>query len=130
MKKVGECARRRARHPLNLHSYATSITVNKNAVHGDVSALNPGGVRLGTPALTSRSFKEKDFVKVAEFLHRAVAIATQTQQAAGTKMMKDFVGVLSSNEEVKSSLAKLKSDVVEFSKSFPMPGFDPASIKI
>ena len=34
------------------------ITVNKNTVHGDKSALNPGGVRIGSPALTSRKFKE------------------------------------------------------------------------
>ena len=30
------------------------ITVNKNAVVGDVSAVTPGGVRLGTPAMTTR----------------------------------------------------------------------------
>ena len=34
------------------------ITVNKNTVHGDKSATNPGGVRLGSPALTSRGFKQ------------------------------------------------------------------------
>jgi len=56
-----------------------SITLNKNAVHGDVSAFVPGGVRIGTPALTSRSFKENDFVKVADFLHRAVQIALRIQ---------------------------------------------------
>ena len=31
-----------------------SITLNKNAVLGDKSALTPGGVRVGTPALTTR----------------------------------------------------------------------------
>lgn len=107
-----------------------SITVNKNAVHGDVSALNPGGVRLGTPALTSRSFKEKDFAKVAEFLHRSVQIALKAQEAAGSKMIKDFIQVLNGNEEIKAQVAGLKKDVVEFAKSFPMPGFDPSSIKI
>ena len=30
------------------------ITLNKNAVVGDVSALAPGGVRIGAPAMTSR----------------------------------------------------------------------------
>ena len=30
------------------------ITLNKNAVCGDKSALSPGGVRIGTPALTTR----------------------------------------------------------------------------
>ena len=45
-----------------------AVTVNKNSVYGDTSALTPGGVRLGTPALTSRGLKEQDFVKVADFL--------------------------------------------------------------
>ena len=35
------------------------ITLNKNAVVGDVSAMTPGGVRVGTPAMTSRGLKEE-----------------------------------------------------------------------
>lgn len=41
-----------------------SITVNKNAILGDTSALVPGGIRVGAPALTTRGLKEKDFVQV------------------------------------------------------------------
>jgi glycine hydroxymethyltransferase len=51
------------------------ITLNKNSVPGDKSATVPGGVRVGTNALTSRSMKEPEMEKVAEFLHRAVQIA-------------------------------------------------------
>jgi glycine hydroxymethyltransferase len=40
------------------------ITLNKNSVPGDKSAMVPGGMRIGTPALTTRGFKEADFVKV------------------------------------------------------------------
>ncbi|CAL9135208.1 unnamed protein product [Musa textilis] len=43
-----------------------NITVNKNAVFGDSSALAPGGVRIGTPAMTSRGLIEKDFEQIAE----------------------------------------------------------------
>jgi glycine hydroxymethyltransferase len=56
-----------------------AITVNKNAVHGDTSAFNPGGIRLGTPALTSRGLTEADFERVGDFLHRAVQIALRIQ---------------------------------------------------
>lgn len=42
---------------------AVNITLNKNAVHGDSSAFTPGGVRIGTSALTSRSLKEQDCVQ-------------------------------------------------------------------
>ena len=53
-----------------------NITVNKNAVFGDSSALAPGGVRIGVPALTSRSLVEKDFEQIAEFLHGHLSMAT------------------------------------------------------
>ena len=33
---------------------AANITVNKNAVPGDTSAMNPGGVRIGSSSMTSR----------------------------------------------------------------------------
>merc|ERR1711924_349292 len=42
------------------------VTLNKNAVHGDVSAMSPGGVRIGAPAMTTRGLKEVDFVKGLE----------------------------------------------------------------
>ena len=35
------------------------ITLNKNAVVGDVSAMTPGGCRIGTPAMTSRGLTEQ-----------------------------------------------------------------------
>ena len=36
------------------------ITTNKNSVVGDKSAVTPGGIRLGTPALTTRGMKEAE----------------------------------------------------------------------
>ncbi len=47
------------------------ITLNKNAVVGDVSALAPGGVRIGAPAMTSRGLQESDFEQIADMLHEA-----------------------------------------------------------
>jgi len=94
------------------------ITINKNTVVGDTSALNPSGVRLGTPALTSRGFKEGDMKKVAEYLDESVKISLRIQQAVGKKLV-DFVPALEKDEEVKA----LKAKVEEFSKTFPMPGF-------
>jgi len=36
------------------------ITLNKNTIIGDKSAVTPGGVRIGTPAVTTRGYNEKD----------------------------------------------------------------------
>lgn len=38
---------------------------------GDTSALMPGGLRMGAPALTSRGFTEDDFRQVADFVDRS-----------------------------------------------------------
>ena len=37
---------------------ALHITLNKNTIVGDKSALTPGGVRVGTPAITTRGYLE------------------------------------------------------------------------
>ena len=49
-----------------------NMSINKNTVPGDTSALNPGGIRLGTPALTSRGFTEKHMVDVVEFINKGL----------------------------------------------------------
>lgn len=46
------------------------IAINKNTCPGDKSALRPGGLRIGAPALTSRNMKEDAFVKVVGFMDR------------------------------------------------------------
>ena len=114
-----------------------SITANKNSLPGDVSAINPGGVRLGTPALTTRGLKEADFDQVAEFLHRGCEIAVQAQKIGelevqaqfddGSRksnkvLLKDFQQVLKSNEGIRKEIETLKADVENFSEPFYMPG--------
>jgi len=96
------------------------IAANKNTVPGDVKAMVPGGIRMGTPALTSRGFVESDFEKVAEFVDRAVQIAQKVQAEAGPKR-KDFMDKL---EQGVPELAALKEDVENFAASFPTIGFD------
>ncbi|KAF2361672.1 Pyridoxal phosphate-dependent transferase [Trinorchestia longiramus] len=45
-----------------------SIAVNKNTVPGDKSAFSPGGLRFGSPALTTRGLKEEDFATIVKFI--------------------------------------------------------------
>ena len=93
------------------------ITLNKNSVPGDKSAFSPGGVRIGTPALTTRGFTEDDFKIVAHFLDRAVQIGLRIQGKHG-KLLKNFVPALENDDELK----ELKNDVIQFSSIFYMPG--------
>lgn len=117
------------------------ITANKNSLHGDVSAINPGGVRLGTPALTTRGLTAKDFEKVADFLDQGCTIAKNVQGIAqleidadfakdGTDrktnkvLLKDFDLVLRGNDEINKAVTKLQAEVESFSLAFHMPGSD------
>jgi len=105
-----------------------SITVNKNSIHGDKSALAPGGVRVGSAALTTRGFKEKDFVLVAEFLNRALELVVAVNKAAAGPKLADYETALNS-ETFASSILALKAEVEAFSKTFAMPGFNVADLK-
>ena len=101
-----------------------NISLNKNTVHGDRSAQSPGGVRIGTPALTTRGLKEADFAKIADFLERVVKISLDVQAKAGKKLV-DFVAALPANEDI----PVLANEVATFATSFPMPGFDTETMK-
>merc|ERR550539_1148799 len=68
---------------------AASISLNRNAVHGDASALSPGGVRIGSPAMTTRGCDVEDFQRIALFLDRCCQIALKIQKEKGKKL-KDF----------------------------------------
>lgn len=69
------------------------IAANKNTVPGDKSALVPGGLRMGAPALTSRGFVERDFERVAELVDRGIDIAADLKAKHGPKL-KDFRAAL------------------------------------
>lgn len=75
------------------------ITVNKNTVVGDKSALRPSGLRIGSPALTSRGMKENEFVQIAEWFHEIITNPTDEKKQ------------------------ELKQKVQEMAKSFPHPSF-------
>merc|ERR1712079_700890 len=62
---------------------AVSITLNRNAVHGDASALSPGGVRIGMPAMTTRGCKVSESQQIAAFLDQCVQIAIRLQERNG-----------------------------------------------
>jgi glycine hydroxymethyltransferase len=93
-----------------------SITVNKNTVAGDKNALSPGGVRLGTAALTSRGFVEEDFEKVADFLVKALELSLQVNSKV--KTLDEFKKIAKQIPDVES----LKNKVENFATKFYLPG--------
>jgi len=67
-----------------------SIAINKNTVPGDKSALNPSGIRIGSPAMTTRGCKEKDFVEIAKFIDRATSISIAVSKSSKGTKLKDY----------------------------------------
>lgn len=75
------------------------ITVNKNTVPFDPrSPFDPSGIRMGTPALTTRGLKEAEMDQVAEWIDRAVSANGQD-----------------------AKLAAIKKEVEAFAKDYPLP---------
>jgi len=103
---------------------ACGITANKNTVPGDKSALRPGGIRLGTPALTSRGFTQTDFEPVADFIHQGVELAKKVQDKCSGKLIKEFKELLATDPDITAEVAVIKQRVGAFARSFPIPGHD------
>jgi glycine hydroxymethyltransferase len=78
---------------------AAGITVNKNTVPFDPRPpFDPSGIRLGTPALTTRGLKETQMDQVADWIDQAITAASNT-----------------------TKLAAIKKEIVAFTKDFPLP---------
>ncbi|KAG6531558.1 serine hydroxymethyltransferase 3, chloroplastic-like [Zingiber officinale] len=101
----------------------SSITLNKNSVPGDKSAQVPGGIRIGTPAMTTRGLKEKDFETVADYIHEGVQIALRAKSCTKGTKLKDFLeSVVSPEFSLKEPVAELRRKVEALTNQFPMPG--------
>merc|ERR1719365_224818 len=97
-----------------------NVSCNKNTVPGDKSALNPSGVRLGTPALTTRGFKEAEMDKVVTLIGSALKLAVEIQASSGPKLV-DFKAALPKPEN-EMKLTALRNEVDSFAVKFRLPG--------
>ena len=77
---------------------SAGLTVNKNAIPFDTkSRFVTGGIRVGTPAVTSRGLKEGEMVQVADWMHRALL-----------------------NRRDEQEIAKIRSEVKKLCERFPI----------
>jgi glycine hydroxymethyltransferase len=54
-----------------------NISVNKNTIPNDVSALNPSGIRIGTSAVTTRGLMENDMKILADLINKVISIGSE-----------------------------------------------------
>jgi RpiB/LacA/LacB family sugar-phosphate isomerase len=76
------------------------ITVNKNGIPFDTEKITlGGGIRVGTPAVTTRGMKEEQMLEIADLMHRALAHKDDTD-----------------------ALAKVRAEVRALTSRYPLPG--------
>ncbi|PIO04142.1 serine hydroxymethyltransferase [Candidatus Woesearchaeota archaeon CG08_land_8_20_14_0_20_47_9] len=84
--------------PAQLALEKANIITNRNRIPYDKrSPFNPSGLRLGTPAMTTRGMKEPEMRKIAGFISRVIA-----------------------NADDDSKLSDIKEEVIELAREFPM----------
>lgn len=98
-----------------------NIACNKNAIPGDKSALTPYGIRIGTPAMTSRGFGTEDFERVARYIDQSIKICKEVQSALpkSDNKLKDFRAQVSSGNVTK--INELKQEISSWAGSYPLP---------
>jgi glycine hydroxymethyltransferase len=99
-----------------------SIFANKNTVPGDVSALNPSGLRIGTPAVTSRNMGEAEMKTIVDFVDEAVVISQDVNKK--TSDFKQFKEFLLKDADTVKKIAELKERVQVFSEKYLLPGLE------
>lgn len=95
-----------------------NVSVNKNTIATDKSALNPSGIRLGTPAMTSRGFVESDFKFVANTLNDICNLAIKIQKKSPTTKLVDFIKTV---EIYVMDIHTIKHNVRGYCSQFPLP---------
>lgn len=95
-----------------------NVSVNKNTIATDKSALNPSGIRLGSSAMTSRGFVEKDFKYVAKILNDICNLAIKIQQNSNTTKLVDFI---KTSESYSNDIHNIKYNVEKYCCKFPLP---------
>lgn len=112
------------------------ITVNKQSLpicyakgknthlYEKLSPYYPSGIRLGTPAITSRGMKEEDMKQIAAWIKQVLEQVKghdlPKKQEERLPFMKEFKKLISENQKLKI----IKKEIEEFASKFPLPGVD------
>lgn len=95
-----------------------NVSVNKNTMSHDKSALNPSGIRLGTSAMTSRGFVEDDFIFVSMVLAKLIDLCKRIESRTSSKSLAEFNDKI---KEFETEIQEIKNEVVGYVSKLPYP---------
>lgn len=102
-----------------------NIIMNFNTIPNDSAPpMYPSGLRMGTPALTSRGMKEEEMVRIAEWIDQVITISSKFNLPEDPKLRKDYVESIKPEIAADQEIARIAQEVSDFANQFPVPGID------
>lgn len=98
------------------------IIVNKNAVPNDpMPPFYPSGIRLGTPALTTRGMKEKEMIKIAKWMNEVIDEVSNQDFPKDKEQRKEFWKKFKQEIFKNKKLLAISKEVKTLCSKFPLP---------
>jgi len=97
------------------------IVINKNGVPNDtMPPFYPSGIRLGTPAITTRGMKEKEMIKIAKWLNEALNEVKDEKLPADKEKRREFWKGFKTRIVKNKKLLEISKEVKELCLRFPL----------
>lgn len=97
------------------------ITINKNTIPGEPSSpFYPSGIRLGTPALTTRGMKEKDMKHIAAWIVEVLQVINTYKLPENKEERKDYLIKFRKDIKSNKTLKQIRGEIKKFTSTFPI----------
>jgi glycine hydroxymethyltransferase len=101
---------------------AAGITVNKNTIPGDPSSpFYPSGIRLGTPALTTRGMCGKEMVQIGHWISRVIESVSKYRLPDDKTARQKYVTGIRDQFDANTALLAIRNEIRSFCRRFPLP---------